>query len=75
MSNFQKFDITEETYYEMENIEQVVIRSYSSFGRTSDCDNALNKNLTTFDTERDFCDGQLSDCEYSGWLDVCRLVS
>ncbi|XP_015110587.1 uncharacterized protein LOC107036872 [Diachasma alloeum] len=65
--------IRDETYFEIERLEQVSVFQFSDTSNSRDCANAVEKKSLTFYSERDICKGSLSDCEYSGWLDVCRL--
>ncbi|XP_063985982.1 uncharacterized protein LOC135167061 [Diachasmimorpha longicaudata] len=62
-----------DNYYEMEKQVQVSIFQYNVALRSKNCANAVAKKLYTFDSDVDICKGELSDCQYSGWLDVCRL--
>ncbi|XP_063985973.1 uncharacterized protein LOC135167052 isoform X2 [Diachasmimorpha longicaudata] len=61
-----------EDYFELERLEQLTISQFNS-SKSKSCTKAKNNHLLRFDSQQDTCNGSLYNCEYSAWLDVCRL--
>ncbi|XP_063994050.1 uncharacterized protein LOC135171446 [Diachasmimorpha longicaudata] len=60
-------------YYELEISEQLTVQQFPDPEGHKSCSAAQQAQSLTIQSPRDVCNGTLYDCEYSEWLEACRL--
>ncbi|XP_063994047.1 uncharacterized protein LOC135171444 [Diachasmimorpha longicaudata] len=62
-----------QNYYELESSEQLTVQQFPDPQGHKSCSAAQQAQSLTIQSPRDVCNGTLYGCEYSEWLEVCRL--
>ncbi|XP_063989923.1 uncharacterized protein LOC135169117 [Diachasmimorpha longicaudata] len=65
--------IRSQDYYELEISEQLTVQQFPDREGHKSCSAAQQAQSLTIQSPRDVCNGTLYNCEYSEWLEACRL--